>query len=77
VIFREGLIRIDALLEVPVPRDFSACEPIHMNTNAVGPSTPWSPFAQFNYEVSWGELFPDIASGRKTLRYMAASDIAD
>ncbi len=67
VIFKEGLIRIDTFSTLPAPRDFSGCEPIGLQVNAVRAGGKWHPLAQFNFEADWSALFPDIAARRKTL----------
>lgn len=67
VIFGEGLIRIDAFAELPPARDFSGCERMGLQANAVPAGGEWHPLAQFNFEADWGALFPDIAAGRKSL----------
>lgn len=67
VIFREALIRIDALHELPPARDFSGCERMSLRENAVSADKDWHPLAQFNYEADWSALFPDIAAEKKRL----------
>jgi hypothetical protein len=67
VIFREGLIRIDAFAILPPARDFSGCQRMGLQANAVRAGGIWYPLAQFNYEADWTALFPDIAAERKCL----------
>jgi hypothetical protein len=67
VIFREGLIRIEALRELPPPRDFSGCTRMGLRANAISAGDEWHPLAEFNFEADWTALFPDIAAGRKRL----------
>jgi len=67
VIFGEGIIRIDAFATMPAARDFSGCQRMGLQANAVRAGGIWRPLAQFNSEVDWTALFPDIAAGRKSL----------
>jgi hypothetical protein len=67
VIFGEGVICIDALATLPAARDFSRCERMGLQANAIRAGGPWNPLAQFNYEADWTALFPDIAAERKSL----------